>query len=285
MNMGKADYVNETGKKEKRMKNAIRKELAAVGKQEERLRKASAREGSRPLAMIAAKIPPKAAGHLEKAFCKAFSVVFGKGTDMIEKGFRKDAIREDYMVRDYAVQVKGGRKELRGMESGAREAGRRNLALTAAEGIGLGIFGIGLPDIVVFTGMLLKGIYETALHYGFSYDTEEERLFILKMMETALSKGEEWEENNQTVDGWLQNGIPVPEGDALEIQADRTARAFAMDMLVLKFIQGIPVAGVLGGAGNPVYYRRVMRYVRLKYRKRYLLGCSKEHGKEERTDS
>ena len=103
MNMGKADYGNETGKKEKRMKNAIRKELAAVGKQEERLRKASAREGSRPLAMIAAKIPPKAAGHLEKAFCKAFTVVFGKGTDMIEKGFRKDAIREDYMVRDYAV--------------------------------------------------------------------------------------------------------------------------------------------------------------------------------------
>ena len=42
MNMGKADFVSETGKKEKRMKNAIRKELAAVGKQEERLRKASA---------------------------------------------------------------------------------------------------------------------------------------------------------------------------------------------------------------------------------------------------
>ena len=283
--MGKADNGKDTGKKEKRMKNAVRKELASVGKQEERLRKAAAREGSRPLAMIAEKIPPKAAGHLENAFCKAFTVVFGKGTDLIEKSYRKDAISEDYMVRDYAVQVKGGRKELRGMESGAREAGWRNLALTAAEGIGLGVFGIGLPDIVVFTGMLLKGIYETALSYGFSYDTEEERLFILKMMETALSKGEAWEENNQTVDGWLQNGIPAPEGDALELQTDRTARAFAMDMLVLKFIQGIPVAGVLGGAGNPVYYRRVMRYVRLKYRKRYLLGCAKLHGKEERTYS
>ena len=46
---------------------------------------------------------------------------------------------------------------------------------------------------------------------------------------------------------------------------------FALDMLVLKFIQGLPVVGVLGGAANPVYYRKIMRYVQLKYKKRYLI--------------
>ena len=51
----------------------------------------------------------------------------------------------------------------------------------------------------------------------------------------------------------------------------RTAKAFAVDMLLLKFIQGLPVVGVLGGAANPVYYRRIMKYVQLKYRKRYLI--------------
>ena len=30
------------------------------------------------------------------------------------------------------------------------------------------------------------------------------------------------------------------------------------------------VVGLIGGAANPVYYRKVMRYVELKYRKRYL---------------
>ena len=42
-------------------------------------------------------------------------------------------------------------------------------------------------------------------------------------------------------------------------------------MLLLKFIQGLPVVGLIGGAANPVYYRKVMRYVQLKYHKRYLL--------------
>lgn len=49
-----------------------------------------------------------------------------------------------------------------------------------------------------------------------------------------------------------------------------------MDMLILKFIQGIPVIGILGGAANPVYYHKVMQYVKIKYRKRYLLGLSSQ---------
>ena len=50
-------------------------------------------------------------------------------------------------------------------------------------------------------------------------------------------------------------------------------------MLVMKFIQGLPVVGVIGGISNPVYYNRIMEYVRLKYHKRYLL-----EKKEEKTE-
>ena len=58
----------------------------------------------------------------------------------------------------------------------------------------------------------------------------------------------------------------------MEKISGKTAEAFAVDMLLLKFVQGLPVVGVLGGAGNPIYYRRIMKYVQLKYRKRYLLN-------------
>ena len=58
--------------------------------------------------------------------------------------------------------------------------------------------------------------------------------------------------------------------EELDEQMQKTAAAFAADMLLLKFVQGLPVVGLLGGAANPVYYRKVMRYVELKYRKRYL---------------
>ena len=272
-----AEGMAGTGK-EKRMQTAIRKELALVEKQEEKLRKAAGHESVRPWGKLEEKIPQKIYENLEKAFCKAFSIVFDKGTGVIEKSYNKNAIQEDYQIRNYAVQVRSRRKELRNVKSGAQGAGVRNMAITTAEGIGLGIFGIGLPDIVIFTGVILKGIYETALHYGYAYDTAEERLLILKMMEAALSKGGEWEEKNQTVDEWLQNGIPSPEGDEMSIQMQETAQTFAMDMLVLKFIQGIPVAGMIGGAGNPVYYRKVMKYVQLKYRKRYLMRVADGEG-------
>ena len=167
------------------------------------------------------------------------------------------------------------RRSLRRVQGEARTGESRNLLLTTVEGIGLGALGIGLPDIVLFVGMLLKGIYETALRYGFSYDTPEERLWILKAMEASLTKGSGWLERNQAVDQ-IMAGSVVPDQEALKRQRDRTAQTFAMDMLLLKFVQGLPLVGVLGGVGNPVYYRRVLRYVALKYRKRYLFQKREE---------
>ena len=38
----------------------------------------------------------------------------------------------------------------------------------------------------------------------------------------------------------------------------------------MKFLQGIPVVGALGGAYDAVYMRRVSKYAELKYRKRFL---------------
>ena len=34
----------------------------------------------------------------------------------------------------------------------------------------------------------------------------------------------------------------------------------------------------IGGAANPVYYNKVMRYVQLKYQKRYLLAVAQRSG-------
>ena len=47
------------------------------------------------------------------------------------------------------------------------------LLASAVEGVGLGALGIGMPDIVLFTSVVLRGCYETALRYGFTYDTPE----------------------------------------------------------------------------------------------------------------
>ena len=142
--------------------------------------------------------------------------------------------------------------------------------ITTAEGVGLGVLGIGLPDIVLFIGYILKGIYETALKYGYDYDKPEERYLILKMMSAAIQKRHKWVEADIEVNDYLQ-AMVIPADEDIAEQIDQTADAFAMDMLVMKFIQGIPLVGAVGGLSNPYYFMKIMEYVRLKYHKRYLL--------------
>ena len=38
--------------------------------------------------------------------------------------------------------------------------------------------------------MILKNIYETALHYGYSYESREEKYFILLLIQGAISYGD-----------------------------------------------------------------------------------------------
>lgn len=263
-------------KKQKRLETAINKELMAVSKQEKKMEQAAMK--MKPAVWkteLEKRIPEKVYNGLESAFCKGFGLVFDKGRTIIEKGYNKADRQEDYAIRDFAVQMKGRRKELKQMSKHARHCDFVNKAVTTIEGVGLGVLGIGMPDIVLFLGNLLKGIYETAMNYGFGYETRQEQMLILKMMQAALTNGEEWAERNADVNSFqFQDNIEITE-EMFQQQMRDTASAFAVDMLLLKFIQGLPVVGIIGGAANPVYYSRVMKYVQMKYRKWYLIKQKK----------
>lgn len=278
--------------KQIRYQRAIEKELKIIERKEEVLRRAAFHTDTpKWKTALTDRVPKTVYSNLEKAFGTAFTIVFEKGTGVIEKTYNRDSIQEDYQVREFAFQVKANRKTLKQTRKGAKAGNLKNLVITSAEGLGLGILGIGMPDIVMFVGVLLKGIYETALQYGYHYDTDEERYFILKLMETAMQKGEDWEEGNRIVDHFIDlsaadleffkgeeegSGEEKSQSDLLSRQIRSTSDAFAMDMVLLKFIQGLPIVGLIGGAGNPLYYNKVMKYAELKYRKRYLLKLQKQ---------
>lgn len=249
----------------------LNKERLAIEKQEKKLEQAALT--AKPPAWkteLESHIPEKVYAGLESAFCKGFGLVFAQGQTIIEKGYNKEDLQADF-----AVQRKGSRKELKKVHKGAKQSNLVNMAVTTAEGIGLGALGIGIPDIVLFLGTLLKGVYETALNYGFDYESRQEQLLILKMMETALSRGEDWSHRNAAVDALLApENIEITEDD-FRRQVNATASVFAADMLLLKFIQGVPLVGIVGGVSNLMYYNKVMKYVQLKYRKRYLMKQSK----------
>lgn len=251
----------------------IEKELKRIEKAEERLCQ-RAEKKTTPIwkEKLEEKIPDKVMWGLQKMFSKAFFLIFEKGGMIIEKSYDKEALEKEFQVKDYAVGLKGGRKEIRNLKRDAARGNTASTLFTTAEGIVLGLLGIGLPDIVIWVGVLLRGVYETAMKYGFSYDIPEEKMFILKMLETVMTTGEGWEKANEEVDCYIRQDIHmIPTEEEVKQQIEKTANAFTTDMLVTKFIQGLPVIGIVGGAMNPVYYRRIMSYVQLKYRKRYLI--------------
>lgn len=269
-------------------KTPIERELEQIAKEEAKfLHRAEKYVPVKWKDALESKIPEKVYDNLQKAFCKAFELVFEKGVSLIEKTYQKEELEKEFQVRDFAVDLKQNRKELRKMKSQIGQNNLANLAFSTVEGVGLGALGIGLPDIVLFVSMILRGTYETALQCGFAYDTPGEKLWILKLLEGSMQNGERWIACNEEIDRMLQQVTESdkeidgtvepqtaeqdPDPDELKEQIGVAADAFAVDMLLVKFIQGLPLIGIAGGFMNPVYYSRILKFVQMKYRKRYLL--------------
>lgn len=200
-----------------------------------------------PNAYISEKMPDGLDETLEKAFVKAFNIVFKNGAGLIDRMVARDGIDMKYR-------------------------GSVNLIFSGIEGVGLGIFGIGLPDIPIFTVMLLKSVYEISAHHGYPYDTEKEKFFVLRLIWAALSYGDVLRERDAEIDDIIRNGICGEESEYIET----TASALSKELLYMKFVQGIPLVGAVGGAYDAVCMNRVQRYASSKYRRRYLY----EHAEE-----
>ena len=237
------------------------------------------REEKKPSALrqkLEEKIPEKLEDTLNAAFVKAFDLVFEKGTEIIEKTYNKEQQKMDYQVREYAAGLKANRKTVKAFGRQSQAARAKNLAISGVEGVGLGLLGVGIPDIPFFTAVILKSVYEIALTYGFTYESEEEQWFILKIIETALRKGAELEQGNALLNGWIDSqargghmGEKETAGKQQE-QRRRTADALSEALLYMKFLQGIPVAGVAGGISNTIYLKKITDYADLKYKRRFL---------------
>ena len=218
---------------------------------------------------LAEKIPDKLQETLHAAFYKAFVMIFEKGTGIIEKTYKREAIEQDYKIGQYAVEVKQNKKALRTLSKNASYSGVGNMALSGAMGIGMGALGIGLPDIPLFTGMIFKSIYEIALRYGYNYEKQEERTYILLLIQGAVSYGEALKEIDQEVNTYIETGKFLGNIDKEE-QLKKAAAVLSKELLYMKFLQGIPIIGIVGGAYDVVYMKQITEYAELKYRHRYL---------------
>lgn len=246
------------------------KEWNYVQRQEyEFLRKGRFKKVSALNKFLADKVPEGLQDTLDKAFAKAFEIIFEKGTGFIEKTYDKEGIENQYMSNVRSVSLKEDSNSLRLFSRKAANSGNKNLVYSGIEGIGLGALGIGLPDIPLFTGMLLKSVYEAALHFGYSYDTEEEKYFILKLIQGALSHGKEIDNFNDQLNSFISNGL-LPQKYSQQEQIRASASTMSSELLYMKFLQGVPVIGAIGGAYDVIYMQKVQKFAQIKYHRRLL---------------
>lgn len=248
---------------EKEWGKVINQELAFLQKRAEKT-------DSRLNQLLEKKIPAGLQNTLDTAFGKAFRLVFEKGTGVIEKTYNKNEMKKAYQINEYAAKVHGNKKALKVFSGKAKGAGAGNLLMSGAAGIGLGVLGIGLPDIALFTGLMLKGVYEIALNYGFEYEDEEEKKFILLLIRGALSYGKELQNINEELNFYMDYGA-YAKARTVEASIQSAAGCLSKELLYMKFLQGIPVVGALGGAYDALYMKQIMEYAELKYRRRFYL--------------
>lgn len=251
-------------------KSPLEKEWDALLKKDRKLtEKYAARSASALDAFLAKKVPIGLQHTLDNAFASAFRLVFSKGTGIIEKTCGVQKAKDLYHLNEAAHTVKASRKNLKAFAKQAGSKGTQNLLLSGAAGMGMGFVGVGLPDIPVFTAVLLRSIYQIALSYGFDYKSPAEQYFILLLIQGGVARGAAFTQVNAAVDCFIDTELPPPDHDP-DACIRAAADSLSGELLYMKFLQGIPVVGVVGGACDAVYMKQISDYARLKYQRRFL---------------
>lgn len=263
-------------KKENNINNLVNKQMKLIEKQESKLLKDPKdnyiKSKISPIKeKVKNKIPNKLLSTLEVAFQKGFKTVFDKGAGIIEKTYNKEEINMEYDINSYAVNKYPTKKNLKKIDKAASKKTIINKSITILEGSGLGALGIGLPDIPLYIAVILKSIYEISLSYGFNYSSENERAYILTLISSAVTKGEErlyYFNKLDIMSNEIDNNKPC-NYDIEEILVD-TSSKISNYMLTSKFIQGLPIVGIVGGVTNFIVLQDITAIAKLKYKKRYL---------------
>ena len=225
-------------------------------------------KGSRLNALLESKVPDKLQDTLDSAFGAAFSLIFQKGTGVIEKTYNKHQIAEECRDEQRRILHRQDRRSLRDVTEKVGGNGLKNMVISGVAGIGMGAVGAGLPDIPLFTAMLLKSVYEIALHYGFDYESEEEKYFILLLIQGAVAEWEELQKVEREIDAFIESEL-LPLYYSREGQIRAAAAGLSKEMLYMKFLQGTMVIGVIGGVYDVIYMKKITEYAELKYRRRF----------------
>ncbi|MBQ3077270.1 MAG: EcsC family protein [Clostridia bacterium] len=251
---------------------AVGRELRRLQQEERRwlAKHQQPREG-RLERLLAERVPAGLREKLESAFSKGLMTVLKKGEGWSERMLRRQAVEQAHRRNLRNARVMGSSRSLKAFSGTAGRTGVGNTVLSGFSGAGLGLLGIGLPDIVLFSLLLQKALREIALGYGFDGGSDRDRCFDLLLIQGALSHGAALERVNGLLDRFIRTGN-FPREVTLDSCIQGAADALSDRLLEMKFLQSFAVVGVVGGLGDLFCMREVTAFARLKYHRRFLWG-------------
>ncbi|RED11881.1 EcsC family protein [Pontivivens insulae] len=155
------------------------------------------------------------------------------------------------------------------------------MGMNAATGAGAGLFGVvGLSvDIPGSIAIAARNVRATGLAYGFTGQSEEERIFRLAILELAATGGMEERAASVARVNRLAQALGQAGGEAtlegidwaLDKVVERATRALGMNLAQRKAAQVVPIlSAALGAAVNASFQTDVARAARYAYRQRWL---------------
>lgn len=225
-------------------------------------------------AKIEDKIPEKLEDTLNKAFAAAFKMVFQEGKVLIKKTYNEETLKSEYADKRVGVQTKGDRSLIKKLRRPAEKRYFKSLGVAATEGVGLGLLGIGLPDIPILIGNMIRTCTVSAQSHGLDTDRKDEQVYMLMMIRLAAMPVEERVAVNRQLDAL---GDAIDSGKEifldLETEMKETSERLSMTLLFSRFVMGLPVVGVAGGLYNPVIVSQLHQLAEVKYEARLLKRC------------
>lgn len=225
-------------------------------------------------AKIEDKIPEKLEDTLNKAFTAAFKMVFQEGKVLIKKTYNEETLKSEYADKRVGVQTKGDRSLIKKLRRPAEKRYFKSLGVAATEGVGLGLLGIGLPDIPILIGNMIRTCTVSAQSHGLDTDRKDEQVYMLMMIRLAAMPVEERTAVNRQLDA-LGDAIDLGKEIFLDLEAEmqETSERLSMTLLFSRFVMGLPVVGVAGGLYNPVIVSQLHQLAEVKYEARLLKRC------------
>lgn len=268
-------------------KTVLQREIEKQRRAERRfLKKQLNKEPTKLDMLLEDKVPAKLEATLDAAFAKAFNLIFSKGSSIISKTFSTEKLVAEFEADSADLEELGGRREMLRFKRRAAVTGTAHTIVSTVTGAALGFVGGTIPDIALFITLLLRNIYKIAMKYGYAFDTDDEKKFILRIIAAAVQDGDSIFDADRDINFLIRNGIAGDESTVDE-RIQEAAVALAHALLLMKFLQKIPVVGVIGGASDFIYMEKISDYAVLKYHRRFLedqLKSSRQPDKQSDTE-